>query len=163
MPLAAVAVALALLQGGCAAGPSLTPSGKGWPVVTVTFPSSARPGSIHTATVRVDNPGPGDIGSLVVAFADVGAPSAEGLPTPIVSPGRHGSPGVVRVHPRPTATSPDGVIYRFGAVAEGSTTTVDFELAVPTTLGTAANSVTAYDAAEPDRARGARLETKVEE
>jgi hypothetical protein len=158
-PVVLAALALAL-PAACFGGAELSASGKGLPVVTVDFPARARPGSVGTASVHVTNPGPGAIGRVTVAFARVGAPSAQGLPEPIVG----GSPaaGVVAVRPRPSSVSADGAVYRFGPLAEGASRIIEFDLRVPRGGGVFANSVTVYDDAEPDRAGGARLETRVE-
>ena len=154
---------LALLAApACLAGfTELSESGKGLPQVTVEFPDEADPGSVHRAALDVANPGPGDMASVVVTFARVGAPAVEGLPNPIVDPGRGPDSGtVVSVEPRPTAASPD-VMYRFGPLAEGRSTTITFDLEVPRLPGPAANSVTVSDGDDPGRARGVRLETLV--
>ena len=151
-----------MLAGCFSSGAELSSSGKALPVVTVDFVAVAQPGSVHTSALAIDNPGPGDISSLVVTFARVGAPAAEGLPNPIVDPGRGPDSGtVVDVRPRPSAASPD-VFYRFGPLPEGESITISFDLRVPEELGPAANSVTVYDDADPGRARGVRLETTVE-
>jgi hypothetical protein len=148
--------------GGCYRGAAeLSASGKGLPQVSVEFPHRTAPGSVHTSMISVTNPGPGDIERVTVAFARVGAPASEGLPRPIVG-GSRGSGGVVSVMPRPSSVSPDGVVYRFGPLQEGGSESFEFRLEVPSTSGVAANSVTVYDDVDPDRARGARLETTVE-
>jgi hypothetical protein len=159
----AVALAVAVLApAGCWRGASdLSPSGKGEPELGIEFPASAAPGSVHTARLRVTNPGPGDISRVAVSFALVGAPAAQGLPAPVVDAGRPRA--VVSVSPRPTSVSPDGVVYRFGALPEGGSMTIEFGLRVPRRRGLAANSVTVYDDVDPSRARGVRLETTVEE
>jgi hypothetical protein len=160
---AIVAAAAVTGLAACSGGVELAPSGKGLPVVTVDFTAAAEPGSVHTSTVHVTNPGPGDISRLAVSFALVGAPSSEGLPHPIVGPGRDRSTGdVVTVQPRPLSLSADGAVYRFDGLAEGGSVTLRFRLRVPEQPGIAANSVTVYDDADPSRARGARLETRVE-
>ena len=157
-----VAVSLLATPACFSSSAELSESGKGLPEVTVEFPAETRPGSSHPAALEVTNPGPGDISSVVVTFARVGAPAAEGLPNPIVDPGRGPDSGTVAaVDPPPSASSRD-VMYRFGPLAEGDSATITFELEVPRTPGPAANSVTVYDAADPGRARGVRLETMVE-
>jgi hypothetical protein len=141
----------------------LSESGRGLPDVTVQFPDRTGPGTVHRALLEVGNPGPGDISNVVVAFARVGAPAAEGLPNPIVDPGRGPDSGtVVDVAPSPERSSKD-VLYQFGSLAEDETTGITFDLRVPQAAGLAANSVTVYDAADPSRARGVRLATTVEE
>jgi len=153
-------VALTATSACFSARSELSASGRGLPQPTVAFPERAAPGTVHSARLEVRNPGPGDITTLVVAFALVGAPAAEGLPTPLVGPGRKGR--VLKVTPAPSSVSADGSVYRFGSLAEGETTTVTFTLRVPRRPGLAANSVTVYDDTDPSRARGVRLETLVE-
>jgi hypothetical protein len=141
---------------------SLAPSGKGLPQVVVDFPATSNPGSVHTARLEVTNPGPGDIGRLAVSFALVGAPAAQGLPTPVVAAARRGRrTSVLAVSPRPTSVGSNGVVYRFAALPEGEVATIAFRLRVPRAEGQAANSVTVYDELDPSRARGVRLETTV--
>jgi hypothetical protein len=159
---AIVAIALFAMPACFSSGAELSDSGKGLPEVTVNFSTTAEPGSVHTARLSVSNPGPGDISSIVVAFARVGAPAAEGLPNPLVDPGETADSGaVVDVRPHPASASAD-VQYRFGPLQEGDSTTILFDVEVPEDPGPAANSVTVYDAADPGRARGVRLETSVE-
>jgi hypothetical protein len=160
---AGYAAALLAAAPACWRGGELTESGKGLPVVAVDFPQNAAPGSVQTAVLSVENPGPGDIARVVVTFVRVGAPAAEGLPNPIVDPGRSPDSGeVVGVHPEPRSVSPDGLAFRFGALGEGEEMTIEFDLRVPEVAGIAANSVTVYDDLEPPRARGVRLETTVQ-
>lgn len=173
--------------GGCAGeDPNVTESGKGKPVVTVTFPAETTTASEHEAEITVHNPGPGDMRSIVVAFASVGPRSGQReMPIPIVAFGAKGeNPSVMSIEPEPTAISPDGVLFTFGPrcpdggafpadcqgvarddaaprIAAGETITLVFTLRVPVLSGVAANSVQVYDGAEVDRAGGARLETVV--
>lgn len=144
--------------------PNLTESGLGRPYVSVTFPETAEPGSVHDAEVTIENPGPGDMSSVIVAFARVGpAQGGEPLPFPIVDPGAdRENPAIVSIDPEPDGISPDAVVFRFGSLAEGEMMTVTFSLEVPTNVGPAANSVTVYAGEDPSRARGDRLETQVE-
>jgi hypothetical protein len=152
-----------LLLAACfGGGPEVSASGKGLPLTTVEFPAGSAAGSAHTAELTVDNPGPGDIPALAVTFGRVGAPAAEGLPNPLVDRGRSAETGsIVEVRPRPSASIPN-VIYRFGPLPEGESVTIEFVVKVPEAPGVAASSVIVYDAAEPDRASGVRLETLVE-
>ena len=141
---------------------NLSSSGKGLPEVAIEFPESTSPGSVHTAALQVANPGPGDIERLAVAFALVGAPAAEGLPSSLIRAaggGRRDS--VLGVSPDPTSVSPDGAVYRFEGLNEGESVTIEFELRVPRASGVAANSVVVSDDSDPSRARGARLETRI--
>ncbi|HEV3473010.1 MAG TPA: hypothetical protein VG408_07395 [Actinomycetota bacterium] len=135
----------------------------GDPVITVDFPATAEPGSIQAATFTISNPGPGDMGSLFLAFVRVG-PSQGGseLPFPIVDPGRDKvNPNIVSIEPEPEAISPDAVQFRFGSLEQGEQLTVTFELRIPEVTGEVANSVTAYAGEDPSRASGVRLSTQV--
>lgn len=151
--------------GGSGAG--LSETGRGLPRITLEFPPAAAPGSVQQAVLEVMNPGPGDIGTLIVAFTRAGDPD---LPAPIVDVTGGNRPSAVRsVHPRPEGVSDDGVVYRFdGAspgepfLAQGDSAVITFDLAVPRQPGTAANAVQVYDGSDIDRATGVRLETEVE-
>jgi hypothetical protein len=150
----ALVAALALVSlGACYGGDArLSPRGGGLPEVTVSFPPTAAPGSVHEAVIEVTNPGPGDIGSLLIAFSLVGV-AGEGAATPLVVVGaRHESPSVVAIRPRPAAVSADGVVYRFdtgsrsGTASEpilpsGESLRIEFDIEVPHEPGPAANSV----------------------
>ncbi len=151
-----VGALLALILTGCyRADSNLTESGKGRPQVTASMPEEAAPGDLIEAVVNVSNPGPGDMESVVVAFSRIGDPD---LPTPIVEVGTGGqSEGVEDVKPDPVVVSPDGVRFRFGALAEGEELEIVFTLVMPKANGEVGNAVTVYDGSEPERARGARL------
>lgn len=136
----------------------------GDPFITVDFPATAESGSIQTATFTISNPGPVDMGALVLAFARVG-PSQGGreLPFPIVDPGRDKvNPNIVAIDPEPAAISPDAVLFRFDGLEEGEEMVVSFELRIPEITGEVANSVTAYAGEDPSRAKGVRLSTQVQ-
>jgi hypothetical protein len=161
--LLAGALALALLPACFGPDPNLTESGKGKPLVTVEFPASASAGSVQTATLTVENPGPGDMGSVVVAFASVGVPAASGpLPgelVPVTTTAEN--PAITAVTPEPDNVSDDGVVYVFGGLEEGARMEISFSIRVPAERGPAANSVSVYAGEEADRIRGVRLETVV--
>ncbi len=156
---AAAAVTIALV--GCAGpDPNLTESGKGKPVVTAAFPETAAPGDVVTAVIEVENPGPGDIEPIVVAFTRVGDPS---LPLPIVEP-RRGlrEAGIEDIRPEPRGASPTDSTFTFEGVREGESTTIEFDLRIPPDAeGTFGNVIQVYDGAEIDRARGARIQLEV--
>ncbi len=161
-------VAWGVVAASCAAsGSGLSESGKGLPQVTVEFPPSAPRGSVQPAVLEVINSGPGDIGTLIVAFTRAGDPD---LPIPIVDVTGGNAPGDVRsVHPNPAGVSEDGVVYHFNRasaqepfLSEGGSATITFDLAVPKRPGPAANAVQVYDGSEIGRAAGVRLETEVE-
>lgn len=152
-----LALVLAFLVAGCYGGADadLTETGKGRPDVTATVPPEAKPGQTVEAVIEVANPGPGDMASVVVAFSRLGDPK---LPIPIVEVGRGGrSDGIADVEPAPDVISPDGVVYRFGSLAEGESMQITFELVMPDVGGDVGNAVTVYDGDEPGRARGARI------
>lgn len=160
---AAALMVLVALSGCFGPRTNLTESGKGKPLLSIDFPETVAPGSSATATLTVENPGPGDMGSIVVAFAAVGVAAASGpLPADLVPiSSSRDNPAVVAVTPEPETVSRDGVVYVFRGLAEGTTTEIRFEIVVPEEPGTAANSVSVYDGSEPDRIRGVRIETLV--
>ena len=158
--LLAVAAA-ALVVGGCSGpDPNLTESGQGKPLVTAEFPETARPGDVVTAVIRVENPGPSDMEPIVVAFTRVGDPS---LPLPIVEPRRDlRDAGIEDIRPEPQGASPMDSTFTFPGVAEGDSTTIEFDLRIPDDAkGTVGNVIQVYDGAEIERARGARLQLEV--
>lgn len=156
---AAVAVAASLLVACTGPDPNLTESGTGKPEVSAEFPEEAAPGDVVTASIRVTNPGPEDMATIVVSFARVGDPS---LPYPIVEPlPDRARAGIRDIRPEPTGESPPDATYTFGPLAEGDSTTIEFDLVIPDRSGVVGNSVQVYDGAEPERARGIRLEIEV--
>ena len=156
----ALACVVALALGACyGPDPDLTESGKGLPELSVEFPARSEAAATETAILRVTNPGPGAMSSAVVAFARVGDPS---LPAPIVEAGRRRrARGIAAVRPRPEAVSPNGVVYRFAALAAGESLSITFRLRMPRESGAVGNAVQVYDGAEPQRARGIRLTTRL--
>ncbi|MDQ4024395.1 MAG: hypothetical protein M3217_02730 [Actinomycetota bacterium] len=157
--------ALALLVAAACFGPdpNLTDDGKGKPVITAEFPAEVEAGSVNTATLTVENPGPGDIGTVTVAFAGVGAPAASGpLPVDLVPITTSPENPVFRsIEPEPRNVSDDGVVYYFGPLPEGETVEIAFEIVAPDEPGPAASSVSVYDGNDTDRIRGLRLATEV--
>lgn len=160
---AAAAVLLTVLAGCFGPDPNLTESGKGKPVITADFPATVGRGVTATATLTIENPGPGDMRSVVVAFASVGVPAASG-PLPVelvpVAPGSE-NPAIVSITPEPRDVSDDGVVFVFDGLPEGEAMEVAFEIRAPEEAGPAANSVSVYAGEEADRIRGLRLETVV--
>jgi hypothetical protein len=152
-----------LLLGACSGTSGETASGLGLPQVSVEFPANSAPGSTHVAKLHVTDPGPGDMSSVVVAFSRTGpSPGATALPPPIVEVGFNGSNAAISaIRPRPVAVSADGVVYRFGSLGVGKSTTISFTLKVPRTPGVLANAMVVYDGGHTDRARGVRLQTVV--
>jgi hypothetical protein len=160
-----------LLLGAVCAGPDTTTTDRGQalPQVQVRFPDEAAPAAVETATIEVSNPGPGDIESLFVAFSLVGVGGSDGVAEPLVEIGaRARSPSVVAVRPKPDATSSDGVTYKFSdpegsrpVLEAGRSFEVQFDVRVPAEPGRAASSVQVYAGEDPERSRGALLETEV--
>lgn len=142
-----------------------TETGKGFPRLSVEIPDSVELGSEIEATLIVDNPGPGDMDGVVVAFAPIGPSQGETeLPTQLIgfSTEEGENPSVLSVDPEPQGVGQGGVVYRFGPLVEGESTEITFLLKAPVVPGTAANSVQVYDSADVARARGVRLQTLVE-
>lgn len=152
-------LALCVLAACAGPDPNITESGAGKPEVSVEFPETAESGEVVTASLEISNPGPKDIGTIVVSFVRVGDPS---LPLPIVEPrkGRLQS-GIEDIRPRPKGQSPVDATYTFEGVAEGESITIEFDLRIPDAEGTVGNSVQVYDGAEVERADGVRLETEI--
>lgn len=142
-----------------------TESGKGFPRLSIEVPETVSIGDEMTAKLTVENPGPGDMDGVVVAFAPIGPAQGENeLPTQLVgfSSEDGDNPSVISVDPEPQGIGQGGVVYRFGPLPEGESTVIAFTLKAPVVPGTAANSVQVYDSADVARARGLRLQTLVE-
>ncbi|MBA2312568.1 MAG: hypothetical protein H0V97_07185 [Actinobacteria bacterium] len=161
-------VACALSSAGCYAGGSAPSVSETRPTVAVSFPETASPGAIETASIEVTNPGPQAFRSLFVTFSVVAIPGEPELPRDLVAPGRGGlSPTVEAVRPEPAAVT-GGVVYRFSeadtgeaALPVGGTRTVEFDIRLPEKTGLAASSVQVYPGENPERAGGALLRTTV--
>ena len=138
--------------------PNLTEEGLSKPELTMDFPAKTNAGTTVIAELTIVNPGPGAMDSLVVAFSRLGDPK---LPPPIVDVSPRNGGAVENVVPEPNAVSPDGVTYTFEGLAEGEELTVEFTLLMPQVNGPAGNAILVYDGADPERARGVRLETEV--
>lgn len=156
-------LALALLAACFGPDPNLTESGKGKPLLTVEFPERASRGSLATATLTIENPGPGDMGSVVVAFVTVGVAGASGpLPAELVPVTTSSdNPAIASVSPEPRDVSDDGVVYVFDGLEEGQSREISFEIRVPIEPGPAANSVSVYAGEDADRIKGVLLQTEV--
>lgn len=161
---ATAAVLLLLLAGCFGGGENLTDTGKGRPRITADFPATVEAGSTATLEVEVENPGPGDIPTVVIAFALVGPRAGQSeLPAPLVALGVDGeNASIVEIEPSPRGTSQDGVVFTFEGISEGETASFSFQVRAPDEPGIAANSVQVYDGQEVDRAAGVRVETTVE-
>ena len=154
-------VLAALLLAACTGpDPNVTETGAGKPRLEAEFPETAAPGDVVTAALEVSNPGPQDMGSIVVSFVRVGDPS---LPEPIVEPrnGRVRS-GIEAIRPEPRGESPADATYAFEGIPEGGSVTIEFDLRIPETRGTVGNSVQVYDGSQVERAAGVRLEIEVQ-
>ena len=148
----------------CRGDENLTDTGMGLPTVSAEFPETVTTGSTETLDVTVENPGPGDMDTIAIAFALIGPSSGEsGFPAPLIAIGVKGeSPSIVEVEPSPNGVSQDAVVYTFEGIPEGESASYSFDVKVPDEPGTAANSVQVYDGQEVDRAAGVRVETTVE-
>ena len=162
--LPALASCVLLMGVACGSDAGLTEGGKGYPELRVAFPETAKIGSSAEAVLTVDNPGPGDIDTVAVAFATIApSPGTRELPIPIVGRGfDKENPSVIEVTPEPRAVSEDGVVFTFDGVEEGESLDITFTLKMPAVAGIAANSVQVYDGRDVERARGIRLQTTVE-
>lgn len=139
---------------------NLTESGEGKPLVSIAFPPSVEPDVDEVATMTIENPGPGDMDSVLVTFAILGRSD---LPDALVGFGQNGkNPSITAVEPKPVDVSIDGVVYRFDGIPEGEEMTIEFTIHTPVEPGVYANSVTASDGTDLDRAKGLPLETRVE-
>ena len=157
--LVVLAACAALLAGCYGPDPNVTDEGKGLPVLTLDFPEEVKPESVHDAVLTIDNPGPEDMDSIVVAFSRLGDPA---LPLPLVEVSARDEQGPVRsVDPEPQAVGQGGVVFTFEGIPEGGSMTITFELLVPKDEGKVGNAVQVYDGSDPDRARGVSLEAQV--
>lgn len=171
MRAAALVASCSLLLGACTGDdPNVTSSGKGKPLLEVSFPDEVEAGSVQEAVIEITNPGPEDIATVAIAFALVGPTQGSSeLPIPLVALGSGGeNPSVVAVDPEPFAVSDNGTVYTFaptgGSAArlpEGASLTVTFTIRIPDRTGEAANSLQVYDGNEIDRVRGVRLATVI--
>src|SRR5687768_4267651 len=157
--------ALSFLSGCFGDARETTETGRGYPRISVEIPETVELGAEIVAKLTVENPGPGDMDGVVVAFAPIGPAQGENeLPTQLIGFSTEGgdNPSVISVDPEPQGVGQGGVVYRFGPLAEGESTEITFVLKAPVVPGTAANSVQVYDSADVARARGVRLQTLVE-
>lgn len=133
------------------------------PVLDAAIPGTAEPGEVVMATLSVENPGPDDMGSVVVAFATVGVAAASGpLPNELVPiTTTVDNPVIASVDPAPVEVSPDGVVYVFEGLDAGEATELSFDIRVPEQPGPAANSVSVYSGDDTERVSGLLLQTVV--
>jgi hypothetical protein len=157
-------MAATLLLGAVCAGEE---AGPGQPQLELSFPAQVRSSAVATAILRVTNPGPEEIDSLVVSFSLVGSAGGT-VSEPLVASGaRKRSPSIEDVRPDPGGVSLDGVVFRFAGrssspvLAAGEEIALEFDIQVPRRPGLSASSVQVYAGENPERAQGARLETEV--
>jgi hypothetical protein len=142
--------------------PNVTDSGKSKPEVTIDFPAEVQRRSVETIVVNVKNPGPGNMTGFSIEFSLIGKAGGQTVPTPLVAAGsQKQSPSIEGVDPEPSAVSLEGVRFFFGALDEGESAEVRFEVQAPDEPGIAANAVIVSDVEEIDRSRGVRLVTEV--
>ena len=153
-------------------GPSsdLTEDGLGKPFVTVEFPAEATAGSTEELLVEIDNPGPGDMNSFTVAFANVAVGGTEDSVQPLLQvappPEQLGddqpvSASIASIEPEPLTIGQGGLVFGFGPLPEEESASVSFEVVVPEAGGTYANSVQAYDSQVLDRIDAVKLQVVV--
>jgi hypothetical protein len=150
--------------------PNLTEEGLGKPFLTVDFPTEAASGATEELLVEIENPGPGDMSSFTVAFANVAVGGAEGSVQPQLGPapaparlGREQqvSPSISSISPEPLTVGEGGLVFRFGPLPEEEDASVSFEVIVPDESGTYANSVQAFDSQVLDRIDAVKLQVEV--
>ena len=163
-------LALACLAACFGSDPNLTEDGLGKPFLTVDFPTEAAAGSTEELLVEIDNPGPGDMSSFTVAFANVAVGGTEGnaqtLLRPAPPPERIGddqqvSPSISAIEPEPLTIGEGGLVFRFGPLPEEESASVSFEVVVPEESQTYANSVQVFDSRVLDRIDAVKLQVEV--
>jgi hypothetical protein len=163
-------LALAGLTACLGPDPNLTDDGLGKPFLTVDFPSDAAAGSTEELQIEIDNPGPGDMSSFTVAFANVAIGGAQGSVEPLLRPApppeqlgddQEISPSIASMEPEPLTVGEGGLVFRFGPLPEEESASVMFEVAVPQESGTYANSVQVFDSQVLDRIDAVKLQVEV--
>jgi hypothetical protein len=163
-------LALAFITACLGADPNLTEDGFGKPFLTVDFPTEAAAGSTEELLIEVENPGPGDMSSFTVAFANVAVGgtvgSAPSLLRPAPPPRRIGgdqrvSPSITSIEPEPVTVGEGGLVFRFGPLPEEESAAVSFEVVVPEEPQTYANSVQAFDSQLLDRIDAVKVQVEI--
>jgi len=163
-------LALACLAACLGPDPNLTDDGLGKPLLTVDFPAEAAAGSTEELLVEIDNPGPGDMSSFTLAFANVAVGGAEGSAQPLLRPApppeqlgddQQLSPSISSVEPQPVTVGEGGLVFRFGPLPEEESASVSFEVVVPEESHTYANSVQAFDSQVLDRIDAVKVQVEV--
>lgn len=167
---ALTSLTLACLAACFGPDPSLTEGGLGKPFLSVNFPSEAQAGSAEELLVEIDNPGPGDMSSFSVAFANVGVAGGEGSIQPLLQPApppeRLGddqpfSSSLRAIEPEPLTVGQGGLVFGFGPLPEEESASVSFEVVVPEESGTYTTSVQAYDSQVLDRIDAVKVQVEV--
>ena len=165
-------LALAGLVACLGPDPNLTDEGLAKPLLTVEFPTEAAPGATEDLRVEIENPGPGDMASFTVAFANVAVAGSEGSVQPLLRPApapdrladdQEVSPSIASIDPAPLTVGEGGLVFRFGPLPEEEDASLSFEVTVPEEPGTYAHSVQAFDSQVLDRIDAVKLQVEVGE
>ena len=163
-------LALACLAACFGPDPNLTEDGLGKPFLTVDFPIEAEAGSTEELLVEIDNPGPGDMSSFTVAFANVAVGGTEGSVQPLVRPApppeqigddQQVSPSISSIEPEPLTVGEGGLVFRFGPLPEEESASVSFEVVVPEESELYANSLQVFDSQVLDRIDAVKVQVEV--
>jgi hypothetical protein len=168
--LALAGLVLAAATGCFGADPGLTESGLAKPVVSFEWPVELPAGTTEELIVEVENPGPGDMSAFSIAFAAIAIGGAEGnaeaLLLPAAPPEELGddqplSSSIAAIEPEPLTVGQGGLVFGFGPLPAGESTSVSFDIEVPEEPGSYANSVQAYDSQALDRIDAQKLQVEV--
>jgi len=163
-------LALACLAACLGPDPNLTDDGLGKPILIVDFPTEAEAGSTEGLLIEIDNPGPGDMSSITIAFANVAVGGTDGSVQPLLRPApppeqlgddQQVSPSISSIEPEPLTVGEGGLVFRFGPLSEGESASVSFEVVVPEESQLYANSVQAFDSQVLDRIDAVKLQVEV--
>jgi hypothetical protein len=168
--LALAGLVLAVATGCFGADPGLTESGLAKPVITVDWPVELPAGSTEQLIVEVENPGPGDMNAFSIAFAAIAIGGSEGNAQPLLAPAAPPedlgedqpiSSSITAIEPEPLTVGQGGLVFGFGPLPAGESSSVSFDVEVPEQPGTYANSVQAYDSQALDRIDAQKLQVEV--
>jgi hypothetical protein len=168
--LALAALVLTATAGCFGADPGLTESGLAKPVVTIDLPAELPAGTTEELVVEIENPGPGDMSAFSVAFAAIAVGGGEGNAQPLLLPAAPPedlgddqplSSSIDAIEPEPLTVGQGGLVFGFGPLPAGESTSVSFDIVVPDEPGTYANSVQAYDSQALDRIDAQKLQVEV--
>jgi hypothetical protein len=161
---------LAAVAGCFGPDPGLTESGLAKPVITVDWPAELPAGTTEELVVEVENPGPGDMSAFSIAFAAIAVGGSQGnaqaLLLPAAPPDELGedqpiSASIAEIEPPPLTVGQGGLVFGFGPLPTGESTSVSFQIELPEEPGTYANSVQAYDSRALDRIDAQKLQVEV--